>query len=73
MSIESLDARLALGRAVRDQARATVASRGRLAETAAWTAARAPGLPDAERRFRELVAARVSRMFAYVGHEATRH
>ncbi len=67
MSIERLDARLALGRAVRDQAKATVAARGRLAEAAAWTAARAPGLPESEQRFRELVAARVSRMFAFMG------
>ena len=72
MSIERLDARLALGRAVREQATATVATRGRMAEAAAWSAARAPDLPDAERRFRELVAARVSRMFAFVG-SGTRH
>lgn len=72
MSIQRLDARLALGRAVREQATATVATRGRMAEAAAWSAARAPDLPDAERRFRELVAARVSRMFAFVGSE-TRH
>lgn len=72
MSIQRLDARLALGRAVREQATATVATRGRMAEAAAWSAARAPDLPEAERRFRELVAARVSRMFAFVGSE-TRH
>lgn len=72
MSIERLDARLALGRAVREQASATVATRGHLAEAAAWTAARAPGLPEGERWFRELVAARVSRMFACPG-SATRH
>lgn len=72
MLIESLDARLALGRAVREKASATVATRGQMAEAAAWTAARAPDLPEDERQFRELVAARVSRMFACPG-SATLH
>ena len=43
--------------------------RGRLAEAAAWTAARAPDLEDDERAFREAVAVRVSRMFAFVGSD----
>jgi hypothetical protein len=54
---------------MRRQARAMVLARGPLAEQAAWTAARAPGLSDDERRFREGVAVRVSRMFAFVGIE----
>lgn len=69
MLIARLDERLALGRAIRDRAAATVHSRGRLAEAAAWIAARDPGLDDGERAFREAVAARVSRMFAFVGHD----
>lgn len=67
MLSERLDERLAVGRAIRERARLTVAERGRLAENAAWAAARAPGLDDGERAFREAVAARVSRMFAFVG------
>lgn len=67
MRLAELDERLALGRAIRERATATVVARGRLAETAAWTAARAPDLTAAERDFREAVAARVSRMFAFVG------
>jgi hypothetical protein len=62
-----LSRRIALGRAIRAEALRLVAERGRLAETAAWSAARTPGLSDAERSFREAVAARVSRMFAFVG------
>ena len=69
MLLERLDERLAVGRAIRDRASETVARRGRLAETAAWAAARAPGLSDRERAFREAVAIRVSRMFAFVGIE----
>ena len=69
MLLERLDERLAVGRAIRDRASETVATRGRLAETAAWCAARAPGLDDGERAFREAVAVRVSRMFAFVGIE----
>jgi hypothetical protein len=46
-----------------------VAARGTLAEQAAWAAARAPGLTEEERLFREGVAHRVSRMFAFVGIE----
>jgi hypothetical protein len=69
MQLARLDKRLALGRAIREQAVETVEARGRLAEAAAWTAARAPDLSDAERAFREAVAARVSRMFAFVGSE----
>jgi hypothetical protein len=64
-----LGPRLEIGRAMRRQARAMVLARGPLAEQAAWTAARAPGLSDDERRFREGVAVRVSRMFAFVGIE----
>lgn len=62
-----LDERIALGRAIRDHASATVASRGRQAETVAWLAARAPDLSEADRAFREAVAVRVSRMFAFMG------
>jgi hypothetical protein len=69
MHLARLDARIALGRAIRDRARETVETRGRLAEAAAWSAARAPGLTPTERAFREAVAARVSRMFAFVGSE----
>ena len=69
MPIARLDDRIALGRAIRDRAAATVSDRGRLAEAAAWAAARAPGLDDAERAFREAVAIRVSRLFAFVGIE----
>ena len=69
MQLARLDERLALGRAIREQAAETVEARGRLAEAAAWTAARAPDLDPGERAFREAVAARVSRMFAFVGIE----
>ena len=69
MHLARLDERIALGRAIRDQAGETVATRGRLAEAAAWSAARAPGLSAGERAFREAVARRVSRMFAFVGIE----
>lgn len=69
MLLERLDERIALGRAIRHQATETVEARGRLAEAAAWTAARAPGLTAAERAFREAVAIRVSRIFAFVGIE----
>ena len=69
MPIARLDDRIALGRAIRDRAAATVSDRGRPAEAAAWAAARAPGLDDAERAFREAVAIRVSRLFAFVGIE----
>lgn len=60
---------VALGRAIRDEAEQVVARRGALAEAAAWLRARAPGQSEAERGFREAVAARVSRMFAFVGIE----
>jgi len=69
MLLERLDERLAVGRAIRDRASETVAARGRLAETAAWAAARDPGIDADERAFREAVALRVSRMFAFVGIE----
>jgi hypothetical protein len=69
MLLERLDGRLAVGRAIRQRASETVASRGRLAERAAWAAARAPGIDDDERAFREAVAIRVSRMFAFVGSD----
>lgn len=61
--------RIALGRAIRAEAERVVATRGVLAEAAAWARARAPGQTPAERDFREAVAARVSRMFAFVGSE----
>jgi len=68
-----IDARLAprieLGRAIRDEADRVVAERGALAEVVAWVVARTPGQSEAERRFREAVAARVSRIFAFVGIE----
>jgi hypothetical protein len=67
--VRPLGARIALGRAIREEAERVVANRGRLAEAAAWAAARAPGLSDSERRFNEAVAVRVSRMFAFVGSE----
>ena len=67
MLLARLDERIALGRAIRDRATETVEARGRLAEAAAWIAARAPGLSPGERAFREAVAIRVSRMFAFVG------
>ena len=69
MQLDRLDARLALGRAIRERATATLEARGRLAEAAAWAAARAPGLNATEIDFREAVAMRVSRMFAFVGIE----
>jgi hypothetical protein len=59
--------RIALGRAIRDEAERLVQVRGRSAEAAAWAAAREGGLADRERLFREAVAVRVSRMFAFVG------
>jgi hypothetical protein len=59
--------RIALGRAIRKEAQALVRARRRRAEAAAWIAARAPGLNEDERAFREAVARRVSRMFAFVG------
>ena len=62
-------ARIALGRAIRDEAERVVAARGILAEAAAWARARAPGQSPTERDFREAVAVRVSRMFAFVGIE----
>lgn len=61
--------RVALGRAIREEAERVVADRGDLAETVAWTRARTPGQSAAARSFREAVAARVSRMFALVGRE----
>lgn len=64
-----LDARIALGREIRSEAERLVATRGRLAEAAAWLAARAPGLGEGDRDFREAVAVRVSRIFALVGSE----
>ena len=64
-----LGERIALGRAIRAEAQTVVETRGRLAEAAAWAAARAPGLSESERLFREAVAARVSRMFAFIGIE----
>lgn len=59
--------RIALGRAIRAEAERVVAARGPLAEAAAWTLARRPGQSAAERNFREAVAVRVSRMFAFAG------
>lgn len=61
--------RIARGRAMRTAARAIVATRGPLAERAAWLAARLPGLDAEERAWREGVATRVSRMFAFVGRD----
>ena len=69
MLLARLDERIALGRAIRDRAEETVEARGRLAEAAAWAAARATGLSPEERAFREAVAARISRIFAFVGIE----
>jgi hypothetical protein len=67
MLLARLDDRIELGRQIRDRAAATVMARGHLAEAAAWSLARAPDLSEAERDFREAVAVRVSRMFAFVG------
>jgi hypothetical protein len=69
MLLARLDERIALGREIRERATATVEERGRLAEASAWILARAPGISEAERDFREAVAVRVSRMFAFVGIE----
>lgn len=69
MLLARLDERIALGRAIRLRADETVEARGRLAEAAAWTAARAPDLSHEERAFREAVAMRISRIFAFVGIE----
>ncbi len=69
MRLSRFEDRIALGRAIRAQAAETVRERGRTAEAAAWIAARAPDLTEDERRFREAVAVRVSRMFAFVGIE----
>lgn len=66
---EELAARVAMGREIRSEAERLVATRGRLAEPAAWLAARAPGLVEGDRGFREAVAARVSRILALVGSE----
>lgn len=60
---------IALGREIRSAAERMVAKRGALAEAAAWLAARAPDLPDADRGFREAVAVRVSRIFAVAGSD----
>jgi hypothetical protein len=69
----SLSRRIALGRAIRAEAQRLVVERGRLAEAAAWSAARAPGLSERDREFREAVAVRVSRIFAFVGAERRPH
>ncbi len=61
--------RIALGREIRTEAERLVAARGRLAEAAAWISARAPGLGDNDRAFREAVAVRVSRIFILVGSD----
>ena len=62
-----LTAWVAQGRAIRAEAERLVATRGRLAEAAAWLAARAPDLGEAERGYREAVAVRVSRILALAG------
>lgn len=62
-----LAAHIALGREIRSEAERMVATRGQLAEAAAWLAARAPGIGEDDRGFREAVAARVSRIFAVAG------
>ena len=67
--LDRIGARIALGREIRAEALAMVRARKRLAESAAWIAARAPDLSEDERVFREAVAVRVSRMFAFVGIE----
>ncbi|MFT3972328.1 MAG: hypothetical protein QM699_02405 [Amaricoccus sp.] len=60
---------IALGREIRSEAERIVATRGPLAEAAAWLAARAPDLAEADRGFREAVAVRISRIFALVGSD----
>lgn len=67
MKLSRVEERIALGREIRARASETVTVRGRLAEGAAWCAAREPGLSEEERDFREAVAVRVSRMFAFIG------
>lgn len=69
LAFAHLRERVALGRAIRDEAARVVADRGALAEAAAWARARIPGQSEAERAFCEAVAARVSRIFAFVGCE----
>lgn len=64
-----LAARIALGREIRSEAERMVGTRGRLAEAAAWLAARAPGLGAADQGFREAVAVWVSRISALMGSE----
>jgi hypothetical protein len=64
-----LGERIAFGRAIRAEAQRIVRTRGARAEAAAWAAARAPELDESDRLFREAVAVRVSRMFAYVGSD----
>lgn len=65
--LDRIGQRIALGRAIRADARQIVDRRRRQAEAAAWIRARDPHLTEEERFFREAVAARVSRMFAFVG------
>lgn len=64
-----LATRIALGREIRLEAERLISARGELAEAAAWLAARAPGLSERDRAFREAVAGRVSRIFALAGRE----
>lgn len=59
--------RIAAGREIRSEAERMVASRGALAESVAWLAARAPDLAEAGRIHREAVAIRVSRICALTG------
>lgn len=67
--MDALAARIALGREIRSEAERIVATRGELAEASAWLAARAKGLGDGDRAFREAVAGRVSRILALARHD----
>jgi hypothetical protein len=59
--LKSIEDRVAYGRSVRLRALCLLDAHGPLAEAEAWSAAREPGLADAERSFLEAVAGRVSR------------
>jgi hypothetical protein len=52
--------RIAAGREIRSEAERMVATRGALAESVAWLAARMPDLAETDRMRREAVAIRVS-------------
>jgi hypothetical protein len=59
--LKSIEDRVAYGRSIRTRALCLLDAHGAQAEVEAWSAAREPGLAEAERSFLEAVAARVSR------------